>query len=223
MWPWNRMIEHVRVDMPSDASVTHWIGALKGQDDSRASGQLYARYIERLKTVARMKLDSRTRRVADEEDVANMALHSVFCGIRNDRFQQLHDRDDLWQILLMLVDRKATDLFRKDRAKKRGAGNVRGESVFALPAGSDSGDCGIDCVAAPDPTPEYAALVLEEFDQRLEQLGSSDLREIAVGKMDGLTNAEIAERRGCSQRTVERKLILIRRIWQDEQERDRED
>jgi DNA-directed RNA polymerase specialized sigma24 family protein len=49
---------------------------------------------------------------------------------------------------------------------------------------------------------------------RLKQLKSSELQEIVVLKMQGYTNAEIAEQQGCVIRTIERKLKLIRTIWE---------
>jgi DNA-directed RNA polymerase specialized sigma24 family protein len=42
-----------------------------------------------------------------------------------------------------------------------------------------------------------------------------DLERIAMWKLDGLTNSEIAERLGCVTRTVERRLDLIRKVWAD--------
>ncbi len=40
-------------------------------------------------------------------------------------------------------------------------------------------------------------------------------RQVAQGKLEGRENAEIARQLGCSQRTVERKLQVIRRIWDE--------
>ena len=49
----------------------------------------------------------------------------------------------------------------------------------------------------------------------LEILGDEELRRIARWKMEGHTNGEIAAKRGCLERTVERKLRVIRRLWED--------
>ncbi len=38
-------------------------------------------------------------------------------------------------------------------------------------------------------------------------------RQVAQGKLEGCENADIARKLGCSRRTVERKLQVIRRIW----------
>jgi DNA-directed RNA polymerase specialized sigma24 family protein len=42
-------------------------------------------------------------------------------------------------------------------------------------------------------------------------------REIARLKLDGYGNDEIAERLGCTSRTVTRRLALIRSIWDEAQ------
>ena len=46
----------------------------------------------------------------------------------------------------------------------------------------------------------------------LDRLGSDELRSIAVWKLEGYTNAEIAARLGCAAVSVERRLRLIRKI-----------
>ena len=52
----------------------------------------------------------------------------------------------------------------------------------------------------------------------LDCLGDDLLRQIAIAKLEGYTNTEIAERQGTSLRSVERQLRLIRRIRNQEQE-----
>jgi DNA-binding NarL/FixJ family response regulator len=39
------------------------------------------------------------------------------------------------------------------------------------------------------------------------------VESVAVWKMEGQTNREIAEKLGCVEQTVERKLRSIRRLW----------
>jgi hypothetical protein len=48
----------------------------------------------------------------------------------------------------------------------------------------------------------------------LDLLDDDELRTIARGKMEGYTNAELAGQLGCLERTVERKLRVIRGLWQ---------
>jgi DNA-directed RNA polymerase specialized sigma24 family protein len=57
--------------------------------------------------------------------------------------------------------------------------------------------------------------VAEECRRLLGRL-DDDLRALALLKMEGYTNEEIASRLGRSRATVERKLRLIRRAWEAE-------
>jgi hypothetical protein len=50
----------------------------------------------------------------------------------------------------------------------------------------------------------------------LQKLGDEGLRTVARLKQEGYTDAEVAGRLRCSLRTVERKLKLIRAIWEQE-------
>ena len=49
----------------------------------------------------------------------------------------------------------------------------------------------------------------------LGMLKDETYRNVAVWKMEGFTNKEIAVKLGCAQRTVERRLILVRSRWSD--------
>ncbi len=201
--------------MNSERSVTQWIGSLKEQDDE-AAHRLYSRYVERLLGLARKKLSGWNRLVADEEDIAIIAMNSAIRGIQEGRFARLNDRDDLWQILAMLVDRKVVDQKRWAATKKRGYGMEMGESVLCSSNTSDSENPGMGQFADSDPSPEFVAQFSEEVDARLNQLEDDDLRKVALWKMEGFANVEIAERLGCVERTVERKLRVIRSIWTEE-------
>jgi DNA-directed RNA polymerase specialized sigma24 family protein len=70
-----------------------------------------------------------------------------------------------------------------------------------------------------EPTPSEAVVLTEELEKRLAVL-PEDLRRIALWKLEGFTNEEIAgaDKLNCSERTVERKLNLIRQKWEQESE-----
>jgi DNA-directed RNA polymerase specialized sigma24 family protein len=63
-----------------------------------------------------------------------------------------------------------------------------------------------------EPPPDVVFHTLERCRVLLNQL-SPELRSVALRKMEGFTNAEIAEILGCVEGTVERKLRVIRSIW----------
>src|SRR5262245_30439251 len=109
--------------MPSDESVTGWL--MRFQEGDRAAAQQpWQRYFHRLVGLARGRLQGRQRRVADEEDVALSAFNSFFAGLEQGRFPSVHDRDDLWRVLVTLTTRKAQHQVRDQARQKRGGGAV---------------------------------------------------------------------------------------------------
>jgi hypothetical protein len=195
--------------------VTNWLGQLKAGDPTAAQ-PLWDRYFGQLVRLARVRLNARLRRAADEEDVALSAFHSFCRAADVGRFPRLDDRDDLWAVLVCLTERKASALADREAAKKRGGGKVRGDSVFVRP--DDRTPVGPDLVAGSAPTPAFAAEVAEQCERLLNELGaaSPDLRRVAEWKLEALTNEEIAARLGKSLATVERKLAMIRTLWTQE-------
>jgi DNA-directed RNA polymerase specialized sigma24 family protein len=55
--------------------------------------------------------------------------------------------------------------------------------------------------------------VADECRLLLGRLRDDSLREVARLRMEGYTNEEVADRLGCSPRSVARKVELIRRRW----------
>jgi DNA-directed RNA polymerase specialized sigma24 family protein len=200
--------------MSSIQSVTRWLGRLKA-GDHEAAGRLWARYSEQLVRLARARLRDTRRRAADEEDVALSAFDSFCRGASAGRFPDLHDRHGLWPLLVAITARKAIKLAQHERRQKRGGGAVRGESALPVPEGNPTGGAGWEQVLGREPSPAFACQVADECRRLLERLGEEPLRAIALWKMEGYTNAEIAAKLGCIERTVERKLRTIRRIWEE--------
>lgn len=204
--------------MSSHDSLTTWLDRLKA-GHSEAAGQLWQHYVEQLVRLARRKLARTPRRAADEEDVVLSAFNGFLQGVEEGRFVELNDRDDLWQILVMLTERKAIALRRRERALKRGAGRVRGESVFADGEDAQSyNHVGLDQTPGREPTPDLAAEISSALRQQMDRLGDDTLRRIAAGKLEGYTNRELAQKLGISLRAVERKLSIIRSKWREEAE-----
>src|SRR4051812_40046719 len=101
-----------------NGSVSGWIGRIKaGEHD--AVQRVWERYFDRLVRLAAGRLKGARTRAADEEDVALNALDSFQRGVAAGRFPKLLDRNDLWQILVMITVRKAADLARHETRAKR--------------------------------------------------------------------------------------------------------
>jgi len=201
--------------MLPEASVTQWIDRLKAGDPDAAQ-QLWERYFRRLVGLARKKLRAAPRRAADEEDVALSAFDSFCRGAEQDRFPRLNDRFDLWQLLVLLTARKAYDLAQHERRQKRGGGAVLDEAALPRLVDSSARGAPLEQIEAPEPTPAFAAQVAEECRRLLDRLDNAELRNVALLKVEGYGNEEIAAKLGCGLRTVERRLRLIRGIWEQE-------
>ena len=87
----------------------------------------------------------------------------------------------------------------------------------ALAAGTQviDGDALAQFVSA-EPTPEFVVMIAEETARKLGSLPDAALRQVAVLRMEGHSNQEIAAKLGCVARTVERKLDVIRSLWDGE-------
>jgi DNA-directed RNA polymerase specialized sigma24 family protein len=192
-------------------SVTSWIEMAKSGDHDAAE-QLWQRYYVELVRLCRRKLGHHPRRAADEEDMALSAFASFCDGAQKGNFPLLSDRNNLWSLLVTIAARKVADRIEHDHRQKRGQGKVRGESVFDN-ARNPIDERGIHQVIGNDPTPDFAAAVIEEHTRLLDRLPDDRLRTIATMKLEAHTNEEIAQHLGCSLRTVERKLWLIRTQW----------
>jgi DNA-directed RNA polymerase specialized sigma24 family protein len=202
-------------------SITRWLGDLK-EGDQAAAQPLWERYFARLVVVARGKLRRMHRTTAgeDEEDAALSAFNSFCLGAAKGRFPKLADRDDLWRLLVVITARKAIAQAQRQGRKKRGSGRVVDEAtLFAKNLdGGDGSLAGLERIAAAGPTPEFAAMMAEECQRLLDVLNDADLRQVAISRMEGYNNDEIAEQLGCARRTVARRLDLIRQTWLADQE-----
>ena len=198
--------------MSSTGSITQWLSQLKAGNQAAAQ-KLWECYFGRLVRLARKKLQGFPRRAADEEDVALSAFDDFCRCAEQGRFPRLSDRDDLWQVLVVLTDRKAIKLVHHERRQKRGGAAIGDDCTVLYPQGLAAE---LERIQSHEPTPEFAAEVADEFQRLLARLGNEELRSVALWKMEGYTTAEIAAKLGCVPRTVQRKLGVIRSRWSRE-------
>jgi RNA polymerase sigma factor (sigma-70 family) len=204
--------------MSSTGSVTTWLAQLRAGDRAVAQ-QLWERYYSRLVRLARRKLQGLRRAADDEEDVALSAFDSFYRRAEQGRFPRLDDRNNLWELLVVITSRKAIDLRQRESCQKRGGGKVVGQSALdrtrAASRRGDTEGTGIAQAAGAEPSPELAAQIGDEMQRLLRILPNEEVRTVALSKLEGYTNAEIAERLGCALATVERRLSLIRSVWKE--------
>ena len=97
---------------------------------SDAAGKIWHRYVEQLVRHARRKLGRSPRRAVDEEDVVVSAFNGFLQGVDEGRFLKLDDREDLWQVLVMLTERRAIALRAPTTAESNRHHNPREDAIL---------------------------------------------------------------------------------------------
>jgi DNA-directed RNA polymerase specialized sigma24 family protein len=192
-------------------SVTRWISDVRAGDRGEAPRLLWDRYFQRLARLAQTRLRTRGGAPADGEDVALSALDTFIRGAAAGRYPGLSDREDLWRLLVTITARKAHNLRRDAGRKKRGGGRVLAGA--ALAANDGDGEDFLAQVVGKELTPELTAIMADEYRRLFGGLDDESLLVVAVMKLEGHSNEEIARALDCALRTVERKLDEIRKRW----------
>jgi RNA polymerase sigma factor (sigma-70 family) len=187
--------------MASKGSISCLLAPVQAGDPA-AVQQLWERYFHRLVGLARKKLRGAVPAGGDAEDVALSAFASFWRNAERGRFPLLADRDGLWRLLMVITARKAAHLLRDEQHEAQAAGGEAGPDLERF--------------LSREPTPELAAQMAERYRQLLASLGERDLELVAVWRMEGLTVKEIADRLQYDERTIKRKLRIIRGIWEKE-------
>jgi RNA polymerase sigma factor (sigma-70 family) len=204
----------------------HWLEDLQ-RGSPEAAERLWSRYVRKLAAHIRRRMQRYGIRHVEEDDLVVDVFASLCRGAERGRFPRLRDQDDLWQVLAMLTNNKLVDQIRKARPPHT-------ESALGTPPGIEHNQDVLRMVEGGEPTPEFAAEVADQLDyllsllspQQLEAMGlrklgghrggdlSHMLQQIVAGKLENLTNKEIAQKLDLSLRVVERALQLIRMIWE---------
>lgn len=196
--------------MHEDDPITLWLTELRGGDDDAAE-KLWNHFATRLRAFARTRLSNEACRVYDEDDAVVSGFFSFCRGVKNGRFSGLNDKSDLWRLLVVITARKATRRHRYEHRLKRGGDRCDCSVVFA-----DTSDLkALGGLPGREPTPEFAAELAETWDALFAQLSDDSQRHVAAKKLEGFTNQEIADDLDIGLRSVERKLHLIRLVWEN--------
>jgi len=197
--------------MPDPNSITFLIGGLK-DGENQVIQRLWDHYFDRLVRLAAARMPRDRRRELDEEDVALSAFQSFCDRAARGQFPRLDDRNDLWRVLATLTTRKLFDSLRHQSRQNRGGGRVLGES--AVDAQGDAE--GLAWVLGREPTPADAAALADDYQRLFAKLDDPVLKTIALRKLEGFSSEEIAAELKVSVRTVDRKLGLVRAVWEED-------
>ena len=183
--------------MSKNGSVTHWIEEIK-KGNRTAAQELWERYFAQLVRHTRVRLKKSSRRVTDEEDLALSVLDRFVRAAEDGRYPSLADRSGLWRLLVKMTARKLIDRHRYENRQRRSAERVTYQ---------------VDGLVHGTPSPEFAVIMADEVQRLLDCLDEEKLQHLAIGKLEGYTNEEMAEQLDCSVRTVERMMARIRHSY----------
>ena len=204
--------------MTAGASVTQLIDRLK-EGDREAAQRLWERYFGRLVLETRRWLRHAPWQAADEEDVALSAFDSVCRRAEQGRFPRLFDRNDLWQLLVVIAFRKTCNQIKHEGRQRPRNGQVYEASALSTTDAENVGSI-FSHLTGREPDPALAFQVAMSCRRLLKMLPTPELRDVAVWKLEGYTNEEIAAKmnggEGRAVSTVERKLARIRKVWAKE-------
>jgi RNA polymerase sigma-70 factor (ECF subfamily) len=165
------------------------------EGDSDAAAAIYAHYAERLSRLAHQHLSSKVAARVDEEDVVQSVFRTFFHRSARGEFQ-IDSRAQLWQLLVRITVMKARAKGRQHTAAKR---DVRAEQP---------GEDWLGAVAAGEPGPEEAAVLMDEIEVLLRGLPALYC-QVLQRRLEGHRVAEIAAGLGVSRQTVYRALHLL--------------
>ena len=172
--------------------------------DSFAQCQIYSEFVDQLVAIAGKRINERFRSKIAPEEIVQSVFASFFRRNEMGEFC-FEDWNDLWALLVKITVRKSINRVKSFKAAKR---DVRRE----YSPGSDSPASSF-FGSATQPSPQDIAIFNECLDQLFDDLPEK-LQQIVCLRLQGMSNFEICENLGCSERTVYRSLNRIREIFE---------
>ena len=185
--------------MSHNHSITRLLPGVK-QADEAAVRELFDRCYSRVVRLAKRKLRDKSYGGFNEEDPALAAFHTFLDRAATGKYKQLECREDVWQLLALLLGSKIKDRLRHERAKKRGGGKP---------------DLTIDDLQQEICNLSDPALLAECNDVKnriFAELEDNEYRRVLELLEDGLTRKQIADELVVSLSTIDRRLRVIRNV-----------
>lgn len=174
--------------------------------EGEAATELHKRFVDRLVRLASTRINRRFRSKIEPEEVVQSVFASFFR--RHEQGEFSFDRwNDLWALLVRITICKCTNRVNGFMTSKR---NVRREIAGKAHNSSDSS---IHAVSV-EPTVEEIAIFNETLDQLFDRI-PENLQQVVLLRLEGLSNLEISEKIGRTERTVYRWLINVRECLDD--------
>jgi RNA polymerase sigma-70 factor (ECF subfamily) len=196
----------------------HWQHLIEGlrAGENMAVREFCDRYGGIMRAIADKHLSPKVKRRVEADDVVQSVFRTFFRRAKVGQFQ-LPDSDSLWRLLCAITLTKVREQVRFQGRAKRGLGR---EVSIDPQDSSDGSGFGLSQLGyGPGPTPADAAEFADQFRLLIESLGEEEKQLVAL-KLDDMTNGQIAEKLGCSERTVRRLLkqvqVRLKRVFEVE-------
>lgn len=192
-----------------DLEQLEWCLKRVRQGDPNAIAELYNRYLDRSVRLAKSRLNVGEDHLIDDEQAAMSALESLILRVRGGSYSDINDHLKLWNLLACIINRKLT------KYRRSMYGPTRSPEKPFIPVseidGDSSNDFGIN-VPDHEPSPVSAVIANDTLQQILDGLNDPDARSVLLLRLEGYSDAEIAERLSHSRSWVARRTTAIRRV-----------
>lgn len=188
---------------PDDSS-SAWLRELVA-GEAVIVGEFWQSYGERLQRLAASRMNPALQRRVGPDDIVQSVCRTFFRRSRDGQFE-LHGTASLWRLLCAITLAKVKHHARFHyQAKRRVDREVASAAAGNRETSFDP--------AASGPTPAEVAEFADEMQRMFEALDDEE-RQFVQLRIEGLTQVEIADRLGRSERTVRRLLDRVKHRWE---------
>lgn len=189
-------------------------GVEKEKNLAKLLGRIWDLYEKRVQRLAASRLSEHDRRLLYDEDIVGMVFLKFYRGVAAAQFEKLDTREDVFELLGLITVSLVRDRRRYWLGKKLGGPGRGQQSANEKPAAriATMSLAALQVeLSTREPDLEFK-VILEEFVGSLPE----HLRETARLLMAGEDIGDIAARRGCVPRTIQRYRHEIMLHWEKE-------
>lgn len=165
--------------------------------DSRAAGELFDRYVDRLRAIVRQRIGPKLGRRIDADDVVQSTYRSFFTHAEQGDYA-LHESGDLWRLLASIALHKLYGQVERHTAGRR---SINHETA--------AGDSLLHRAAGLEPSAAEVIAISEQLQLITKRL-TPEQRAVLVAYLQGDSVDELATQFGKSPRTIRRLLAQAR-------------
>lgn len=196
---------------PTDP-ITLWISEVKA-GNKEVLEHLWRCFFNRLERLVERKMGQSTGQIHDAEDAVLSAFDTFWCRASNEKFPELSNRKDLWNLLAKISIRKAIKHRDWENAKQRGP-SAHQENASAGDQDSSTGDA-VEQFPDPEPPPDVLVQFSEEFKKLVGSLDKTTL-QVALLRERSLTYEQVAAELDITTAKVFRCVRKIEKAWNQE-------